>query len=510
MNKYIYIFFICIGLSFTACNEDHLDAKSQDQLTGDNFWRNASDAEAGLAAAYSQLECATSYWGFAEIKFTVELFPSDLIKLGNDALNYEDWFSIFNYNLTAGNTQTTQYWNIHYKGINYANQVIEKVGAMTEKQINKDTKDIIVAEARFLRAYYHLKLLLNWEKIILRDAYPKGLSSIDKALSERSESWDFIITDFKSAAAKLPESNTTENIGRVTKWTALAYLGKANLFYAGEISTDPSQYYKNAKDAFATVVTSGNYSLESSFISMFNGTNQNSNEVLFELQLSTNTDNGAWFKFPYHRWLKPAGLGGWDEIAGSDFLLQEFKKEGKIATDGRFDHRLYETLFFEDEYFNDATNPRVYGKTYNTWWDEAGAPRTKTGFRKYLPESYANLKTSSIGNNIPLLRYADVLLMYAETLNELNETSTAIPHINAVRARAGMPAITGSSKTDIINQLEHERVCELAMEGSRFHDLRRWGKLNTVMADHGRSGVSDATHFFPIPESEINSNNALD
>ena len=510
MNRYIYLFFICIGLSFTACDEDHLEQKSPDQLTGENFWRNESDAEAGLAAAYSQLECATSYWGFAEIKFTVELFPSDLIKLGNDALNYEDWFSIFNFNTTAGNTQTTQYWNIHYKGINYANQVIEKVGEMTEEQISTQAKDKVIAEARFLRAYYHLKLLLNWEKIILRDAYPKGLSSIDKGVSERSETWDFIIADFAAAADKLPESNSVENIGRATKYTALAYLGKANLFCAGETTADATTYYTAAKSAFASVVLSGNYSLESSFISMFNGTNQNSDEVLFELQLSANTDNGAWFKFPYHRWLKPAGLGGWDEIAGSDFLLQEFKKEGKVATDGRFDHRLYETLFFEDEYFNDSGNPRVYGSTFNEWWDWAGAPHNKTGFRKYLPETSEKLSQNSIGNNIPLLRYADVLLMYAETLNELDETSAAIPHINVVRARAGMPAMTGSSKTDVTNQLEHERICELAMEGSRFHDLRRWGKLNTTMADHGRSGVSDATHFFPVPESEVNSNNAID
>ncbi|BAX79299.1 RagB/SusD family nutrient uptake outer membrane protein [Labilibaculum antarcticum] len=508
MNKYIYLFFICIGLSFTACDESHLEVKSPDQLTGENFWRNESDAEGGLAAAYSQLECATSYWGFAEIKFTVELFPSDLIKLGNDALNYEDWFSIFNFNSTAGNTQTTQYWNIHYKGINYANQVIEKVGDMSEEQISTVAKDKIIAEARFLRAYYHLKLLLNWEKIILRDDYPKGLSSIDKGVSERSECWDFIIADFEAAATKLSESNSTDNIGRATKWTALGYLGKANLYYASE-NADATKYTA-AKTAFTSVITSGNYSLESSFISMFNGINQNSDEVLFELQLTSNTDNGAFFKFPYHRWLKPAGMGGWDEIAGSDFLLQEFKKEGKTATDGRFDHRLYETLFFEDDYFNDIANPRIYGKTFNSWWDESGTPRNKTGFRKYLPETLEELNTNSIGNNIPLLRYADVLLMYAETLNELNETSAAIPYINAVRARAGMPAMTGSSKTDVTNQIEHERVCELAMEGSRFHDLRRWGKLNSTMTDHGRIGVSDTSHFFPIPESEINSNNAID
>lgn len=510
MKKLLYLFFICLGFTFTSCDEDYLEVKSPDQLTGDNFWRNQTDAEAGLAAAYSQLECATSYWGFAEIKFTVELFPSDLIKLGNDPYNYEDWFSIYNFNVSPGNTQTTSYWNIHYQGINFSNQVIEKVGSMTEEQIDPALKNQIVAEAHFLRGYYHLKLLLNWEKIILQESYAKGISDIDRPLSERAACWDFIAEDFKKAAASLASENTQENIGRATKWTALGYLGKVNLYRAGEDAANASTYLNEAKTAFSDVVASNKFELASSFLSLFDGTNQNSEEVLFELQLSTNTDNGAWFKFPYHRWIKPAGLGGWDEIAGSDFLLQEFKKEGKVASDGRFDHRLYETLFFEDEYFNDTNNPRIYGSTFYEWWDWAGVPYDKTGFRKYLPANEDDFYAYSIGNNIPLLRYADVLLMYAETLNELGETSAAITHINTVRARAGMPAMTGSSQADVKSQIEHERVCELAMEGSRFHDLRRWGKLNQTMADHGRSGISDSSHFFPVPETETNSNNSID
>jgi len=73
-----------------------------------------------------------------------------------------------------------------------------------------------------------------------------------------------------------------------------------------------------------------------------------------------------------------------------------------------------------------------------------------------------------------------------------------------------MPAMTGSSITDVRTQIEHERICEFAMEASRFHDLRRWGKLTETMNNHGRSGVSDADHFFPIPETETNSNNSID
>lgn len=512
MNRYIYLCIISLGLLFTACDESFLDLKSPDELTGESFWRNQTDAEAGLAAAYSHLECATDYWAFAEIKFPVELFTSDLVKLGNDPYNYENWLSIHTFTVNEGNTQISSYWNLNYRGINYSNQVIEKVAAIADDKIKPEVRNIIVAEARFLRAYYHLKLLLNWKDIVLKKSYPKGISDIDIPLSNRSECWDFIIADFKAAAANLPTKFDADNVGRATKWAALSYLGKANLFRSGEDGANASKYLQEAKTAFAEVVngaTANNIGLVDDYLSMFNGTNQNSKEAIFALQLSPNTDNSAWYKFPYHRWLKPAGLGGWDEICGSDFLLQEFKKEGKVATDGRYDHRLYATLFFEDEWFNDAANPRVYGYTFNEWWDYNKTPRTKTGFRKYLPATKAKLDSKAIGNNIPLMRYADVLLMYAETLNNLGESATAVPLINQVRARAGMPAMKGSSKADIQTQIEHERICELAMESARFYDLRRWGKAVSVLSAKGREGINEATLFFPIPESEKNSNNKI-
>lgn len=511
MKKLIYLLSACVLIGLSSCDDDFMETKSPDKLTSDNYWRNASDAEAGMASAYSHLECATDYWGFAEIKFPVELYPSDLVRIGGDAYNYEDWLAIYNYNVNSANTQISSYWDIHYRGINFTNQVLENLLKMTDEQIDSEKKKELISEAHFLRGYYHLKLLLAWEKIVLRDKYPKSIPETHKALSERSACWDFVITDFEEASKNLPSSYDAQNVGRATKWAAFAYLGKANLHRAGEDSANATQYYTAAKSALVEVVSSNNFSLVDNFISMFDGTNQNSSEAVFELQLSNNTDNGAWFKFPHHRWLKPKGLGGWDEIAGSDFLLAEFKKEGKTATDGRYDHRSYATLFFDDEYFNDTDNPRVYGHTFDVWWDYYKTPHTYTGFRKYLPSTRSGLNASNHGNNMPLMRYADVLLMYAEVLNETGETAAAIPHINNVRAtHGGLPAMTGSDKAAVTAQIEHERICEFAMEGSRFHDLRRWGKLNETMTAHGRTGVTDASHFFPIPESEVNSNNEIE
>ena len=145
-----------------------------------------------------------------------------------------------------------------------------------------------------------------------------------------------------------------------------------------------------------------------------------------------------------------------------------YQKEGKTATDGRYDGRLYETLFFKDEYFNDTVAKRVYDKTYDEWFQGADKPV----FRKYMPADAAGLSAAYFAPNIVLMRYANVLLMKAEALNELGRTSEAIPLVNEVRKRAGMPAMKGATREAVRAQIEHERMLEFPLENMRFYDLR--------------------------------------
>ena len=172
------------------------------------------------------------------------------------------------------------------------------------------------------RSYYHLKLILNWEKIILRDKYITDPADLSKGLSSREEGWDFIISDFQKAT-QLPASHDADNVGRATRGAAYAYLGFAYLTRAYEETAERTQYLQKALEAFNEVK---GYSLERNFASMFDATNKNCPESVFELQTSMNSANGANYRTQFHRWIGCAELWGWDEIMPSEILLDEFMK----------------------------------------------------------------------------------------------------------------------------------------------------------------------------------------
>ncbi len=520
--KYIVLAFLLVG-TMVACDEDQLIQESPDQLNSDNFYRNQEDAEGAVSAAYSQLECATEYWSFAEVKFVVDNYRSDLTQYGKDAANYPNWTDIANFTNEFGNTQVTTYWERHYRGVNYANQVITFVGAMEDEKISPAIRAELVAEGRFLRAFYHLKLVLNFEEIIVRDKVSTSVGEAAQGLSPRVEAWDHIIADFKAAAAGLPAKRNAENIGRVTKGAAVAFAAKCLLFRSGEEAANKTAYLNEAKDLFNDVVESGNYNfaLESNFPSMFDGTNENSSESLFELQLSPVTAGGAYYKFPSHRFLRVSDLGGWDEIRAADNLLSIMTKEGTTSLDGGYDKRVVGSLIFDDPAYNDAANVPFFEYTWTYLcngfqsgnWDETRRDEvdyTDVTFRKYLPANGEFWENQS-SVNIPLLRYADVLLMYAEVLNELNEPGAALNWINEVRLTHGnMPALSGLDQQGVRDQIEFERIMEFTMEGARFFDLRRWGKLESAMQAAGREYFRLDEHaFFPVPQKEIISNATL-
>lgn len=514
MKKYIFIIMVSLLAFFTAC-EDFLTVQSPDKLTSDTFWRNLSDAEEGIAAAYSQLEYSINTWSFAEVKWPVEAYREDIIAMGNDAMNYPNWVELSRFTYTNGNSQVSSYWANNYRGINFANQVIEKVPTIPEENIDPALRDQIINEAYFLRAYYHLKLILNWEEIIIRDIYITKQDQLNQPLSSRTVAWDFIIEDLKKAT-KLPATYNSTDVGRATKGAALSYLGFCYLTRAYEETNAKKEYLEQAVQAFNQVT---GYELVKDFKTMFNATNKNSKESIFELQFSMNSASGANYYTQLHRWMGVSELWGWDEILPSEILMDAYMKEGEIALTGRYDSRLYHTIFFECDYFNDG-NGRVYGKDYKDWfYKNVEQPNGTTevvyynrpAFQKFMPADYNALSENYCAINIPLMRYANVLLMQAEALNELGETDKAKSLINQVRDVHGdMPAMQGNTQADVRKQIEHERMIEFPLENWRWYDLRRWGKLEEAMKAANRNNFSlDKNSFYPIPLTEINANDAI-
>jgi len=512
--KNIYTIFIAsfILVAIVSCNDDEfLEQSSPDKLTSSSFWRNTEDAQSGLTVAYSELESRSNFWdGWQEGRPVVEYFRSDYALPGPDATNYGHWMSIFNFNYTNGHTFLNVIWTTNYKGLNFANQVITKVNEMTSEQISDAEKKQFIGEATFLRGYYHFKLLTFYEQIIIRNDIISQ-ETLDKPLSSRTEAWTAIIADFSAAADMLPTTNTSEDLGRATKGAALSYLGKAYLYKAGDTSSAEANDYTNAVAAFKQVVDGGKYSLESDFSSLFNGENENNSESIFEMQFKSG-DATSWNATRLHAFVGDWSIGGWGGIEASINAVNEMKSEGKIATNGLYDNRLYGSLYFRDAYYNDTNTNAMQGDTWDNLMNGQYGENYENHayFRKWLPNYVRNNRY--VGVNVVLMRYADVLLMYAEALNEAGNTAEAITLINNVRNVHGlMPAITATSQADVKTQIVHERTMELTLESVRFFDLRRWGMLDTAMQAAGRTGFSASTHaYLPVPLSEIQANSAID
>lgn len=464
---------LCVG-----CEDEFLTQKPDDKLTTDAFFRNQADAESALATTYAQIG-ASDRWDITEVNFVVEHFRSDLCNPGPDSWNYSDWTALSTFTNTEGNSRVTIYWQDAYRGIFHANQVIEKVGAMSDDKIDPIIREQIVAEARFLRGFLHFRLLNNFEQIIVRDKTPANEGELSKGLSSREEAWTFIEADFE-AAKVLPVKYDDENVGRATKGAAIAYLGKAYL-YQGKFSNAVNELKKLVVDGI------GNYDLTSDFLSNFDGTNENSVESLFEIQYTPIRLNNRHMGHVLGKFTSPTELGGWGNIEANKVLLDEFKSEGQIATTGKYDTRLYKTLFFN------APDVDVFGKPYQDWFGDSD----RLFFRKFMLSDRKEEDNDAwySSQNVSVMRFADVLLMYAEALNESSTADAAKPYVDRVRRRADMPALEGGlSKDKMREKIMHERAVELAYEGHRFFDLRRWGQ--NVMESHIKnSGKQGANNF---------------
>ena len=498
MKKIIYILIgIFLITTFISCDEDFLDQADPDSLTSDAFWRNETDALAGLASAYANIG-AVNFWDITEVNAVIANFRSDLCIPGPDSWNYPDWASLSTFTNTSGNSRVSIFWEDSYRGLFNTNQVIENVGLMTSDKINDELKSQIIAEAKFLRAFLHFRLLNYFDKIILIDGVPHSEDDLEKELSEREEVWTLIEQDLTDAALELPITQPDANIGRATRGAALAYKGKAHLY---------QKEYTDAVIEFQKVLDLNVYDLNPNFINLFDGSDENSIESIFEIQYSSLKTNDEWLGHVYGKFTSPGELGGWGNIEASQRLLNYMLSEGEVATTGTYDSRLYWTLFFNDPSVD------VFGQSYTAVF---GAASNRVIFKKYMrsdvPE-YDNGPWQTSMNTVEF-RFADLLLMMAEALNESGSTGLAYSHINNVRNRANMNDLTsGLSQEQMRNRIIHERIMELAYEGHRFFDLRRWDILETTMQNSGKQGAgnfsSNQHAFFPIPDTETNTNSAI-
>ncbi len=467
------------SLLLLAGCEDFLDKNLQANLTQESFPISESDALLATNAVYA----TTRDWRFHSGGFPILDIMSDDSHKGsnpNDQLPNVGPYDDFSFTTTADGLD--RWWATLYLGIKRANVVIEKIDGI---DMDAGLKTRYTAEARFLRAVFYFDLVRAWGEVPLVETTTPPLKL---AKSDKATLYSFIISDLTFAKENLPLKSEykDEDLGRATSGAAKALLAKVYLF---------QEDFVNAEKYALEVITSNEYSLEISFADANSLLGENGVESIFEvgaLSLEGNPGN----QYANTQGVRGSPNRGWGFNRPSIDLRDSFDPD---------DPRMQSTIIFLGEIL-DGIEILGDGTTPNEIKDESDNIIEIECYNEKV-WTPGNNTITQWGHNRRLVRYADVLLIAAEALNENNKPGEALVYLEKVRARARggndgiLPEITETDKTALRNLILEERRHELALEQHRFWDLVRTGKAVEVL---GPLGFIDGKHdYFPIPQSEI-------
>lgn len=507
LYKSMIFMLLFVFVAITACNEDILDQSNPNALAPSNFWRNAEDAKKGIMGAYAPF---TDIWYYTRFEIFLSDYRDDVV----NGFNTSERTAAGNFNASPDSNGAKWVWSAMFKGISRANEVLGRVPAV---EMNETEKKNILGEAYFIRAFNYFNLLNTWLNVPLLTV-PSGqvpdTRNVPQATPEETRTQ--IIADLKEAQNNLPDSWSEVDKGRVTKMGATALLGKVYL-YAGD--------WTNAKAEFQKVMNSS-HGLVDDYRDNFREATENNKESLFEIQMIADGisgwcadcgNHGAGAAF--HQDLAPQGFTGQDGMRINDWVLDLFLDEKTVNDE--IDPRAFVTLFWDTNetttYEGDQVGSRTYlGATYQETYNGGD---TRIYASKHLDFESGRKAANDggwhqFGNNLRILRYADVLLMFAEAEFNLNgSTGAALAAINEVRERVDMPAFTSITLQDI----KDERVKELSLERTRFYDLLRWGQVKERIVDTpgiksesgGTGSYVPGREYVAIPTDEMNNSDVF-
>ncbi len=442
MKKYIAL--LAVAALFFACSEKFVDRQPEDNLSIGNYFTNAQEIKSGLIGCYKKLQ-SIYYTKTDHLPLTLEMMSDDLKDL--------HWTNVFHLFIKTSGDSNTPLWTNGYKMIVNCNNIIAAIDKY--KAINVDEEALIKAyrgEACFLRAlsYFNLvRLYGDVPKVTApfddpNKAFGIGRTPVDDIYTS------VIIPDLEFAIANCYKKGDNALKGeeaRATSGAALTILGKVYL-----TMNNPAKAAETLKKLIVDKA-GGNYSLFPNFQNFFLPANKFNSESIFEVNYNTAAGQSS----DFFRWMCP-------DI-------------GAILCAKKYDQQVAVEFNLMREFVNSNEKIR-YTATVDSGKVPAANPPLQPWARKLTPAP-ADVKIYAViagcDYNYPVTRYADALLMYTEALMLLDQKSDALPYINLVRTRAGVPIITDPN-TLTIDVILHERRMELAFEGHRYFDLVRTGK----------------------------------
>ena len=390
------------------------------------------------------------------------------------------------------NGRANSLWAECYVMINRCNTILDQVYNNSEIVATPEMKMQAEAEARFLRGYTYFVLVRCYGQVPIVDKLTAIATNTPQ--SSAAETYAFIESDLQYAAAHLPLSWDKKFVGRSTRGAANGILAKVYLY---------QKKWAAAMAAANQVMTSGQYDLSTPYTKIFGEDGENSKESVFEIQGTASaavpTANGI--QYASVQGIRGSGNWnfGWGWNTPSDMLEAAYEPG---------DPRKARTIL----YTSTATTPgiTVYGET-----TPVGLPNPKYNQKVLTNPAFRGLYNHLGGwwMNVRILRYADVVLMYAEAANELGgatNTTNALAALNSVRARARgsntnvLPNVTTTDQVALRDAIRHERRVELGMEHERFFDIVRWGIDAEAMQAAGKTAYNtNRDRLLPIPQQQI-------
>ena len=400
-----------------------------------------------------------------------------------------------NFPVPPSNSYCNGLWLGYYGLINKCNSTIKEVNTNTNIVASDAIKLQTIGEARFLRAYGYFMLVRFFGRVPLIDSLfsnPSAQNNVPQ--SSAAQIYSFIEGDLTYAVANLPPSWDAKFVGRVTKGAANGLLAKVYL---------TQKKWTEAMNAASAVMTSGQYDLSTPYDKIFREEGENTKESVFEVQATASPNIQTANGLQYAQIMGIRGTGVWDLGWGwntpTTFLEAEYETG---------DPRKNRTILYTSN--ATTTYQTIYGENIPT-----GLPNPR-----YNNKVYSNpAMRASIGHrfgywmNLRALRYADVVLMFAEAANEVGGAANITAARNALnsvrlRARAGnssvLPDRTATDQATLRNDIWHERRVELAMEHDRFFDIVRWGISGAAMLAGGKPNFNQNRDIrLPIPQTQI-------
>jgi hypothetical protein len=462
-----------------SCKKSFLDVPAQGQQESTVFWKTPEDAAKGVNAIYGNLR---SWENTAFPAIAIESMGSDDADKGSTASDASFFLQFDRFTIDPDQGNISGFWNGQYRNINYVNQVLDNVPAIT---MDESLKARYLAEAKFVRALSYFRLVRAFGGVPLRLHVPLNDTEYKLPRATVAEVYAQIEKDLTEATAVLPANYGAADLGRATKGAALTLHAKV------------AMYQKKWSDVlnYTNTVMGMGYSLLPNYEQVFRIANENGPESIFEIQcaLLPNNKDASNSQYSQVQGIRGQTGGGWGFNVPSAELAAAYETG---------DPRRDATIIFRGETTPEGDKIDAVGD--NPMYNQ----------KSYVPFSlYVSGFNEGAQQNVRIFRYSDVLLMNAEAANELNNTAQALSSLEQVRFRARqgnasiLPVVTTTDQTALRQAIWKERRVELAMENDRFFDVIRQGRGTEVFGPKGwKAGRNEV---WPIPQTEIDLSGGL-